>query len=114
MLVKYTSAFIFMPGGLGTLDELSEVLTLIQTQTIKPFPVLLYGHNYWQGFLDWLRDSCLGQGYIDEKDLTLLRTCDTLDEVIEAVTKWHDEHKLMGKTAVTGAASAVRRHQKRR
>ena len=94
MLVKYASAFIAMPGGLGTLDELTEVLTLIQTQTIKPFPVLLYDHHYWHGFLDWLKNTCLKQGFINEKDLALLRVCHTIDEVVDGVQTWHDQHKV--------------------
>jgi uncharacterized protein (TIGR00730 family) len=100
MLVKYASAFIFMPGGLGTLDEMSEVLTLIQTQTIKPFPVLLFDRHYWQGLLDWLKNTCLKHGYIDKEDLALLRVCDSLEEVTDAVKKWHDEHRLAGQQAV--------------
>jgi uncharacterized protein (TIGR00730 family) len=101
MLVKYTSAFIFMPGGLGTLDEMSEVLTLMQTQTIKPFPVLLYNRRYWQGFLEWLKNTVLEQGFISEEDLALLRLCDTLDQVTDAVRQWHDEHRLVGERAVS-------------
>jgi len=100
MLVKYTSAFICVPGGLGTLDEMTEVLTLIQTQTIKPFPVLLFGREYWQGLLDWLKNTCLKRGFISENDFALLRVCDTVEEVTEAVQKWHDEHRLAGKKAV--------------
>ncbi len=90
MLVKYTSAFIIMPGGLGTLDEMTEVLTLIQTQTIKPFPVLLFDRPYWQGFIDWLKNTCLKQRYINNDDLKLLRVCNTIEEVTEAVENWHE------------------------
>ncbi len=100
MLVKYATAFIITPGGLGTLDELTEVLTLIQTLTIKPFPVILLDGDYWQGFLDWLRASVLDDGYISTEDLGLLRLCNTADEVVEAVTKWHDHHELTGHSAV--------------
>jgi uncharacterized protein (TIGR00730 family) len=102
MLVKYASAFIIMPGGLGTLDEMTEVLTLIQTQTIKPFPILLYGRGYWQGFLDWLKDTSLKQGYINAKDFALLRVFDKIDDVIDAVQKWQEEHKMAGGTAIPG------------
>ncbi|HEU65792.1 MAG TPA: TIGR00730 family Rossman fold protein, partial [Chloroflexi bacterium] len=59
MLVKYAIAFVIMPGGLGTLDELTEVLTLMQTHKIKPFPVILFNSEFWQGFLDWLRAHVL-------------------------------------------------------
>ena len=85
MLVKYASAFIFMPGGLGTLDELTEVLTLMQTHKIKPFPVILVDSDYWKGLLDWMRNTVLAQGFISEEDLNLLRVCDTVDEVVDAV-----------------------------
>lgn len=101
MLVRYASAFVFMPGGLGTLDELSEVLTLIQTRKIKPFPAILVDSGYWQGFLDWLRNTSLAQGYISEEDLRLLRVCDTAEEVVEIVHKWHQKGELGGKRAVS-------------
>jgi uncharacterized protein (TIGR00730 family) len=101
MLVKYASAFIIMPGGLGTLDELTEVLTLMQTLKIKPFPVVLFDSVYWKGFLDWLRDSALSRGFISEEDFDLLRICDRFDEVIDAVRKWHVKHEIIGKKAVT-------------
>jgi uncharacterized protein (TIGR00730 family) len=102
MLVKYASAFIIMPGGLGTLDELTEVLTLMQTFKIKPFPIVLFDDNYWKGFLDWLRNKSLAKGYISEKDLNLLRVCQTPDEVAEAIQRWSDKRELAGKQAVTG------------
>jgi uncharacterized protein (TIGR00730 family) len=100
MLVKYASAFIIMPGGLGTLDELTEVLNLMQTYKIKPFPVVLYDLAYWQGLLDWLRDSILAKGYISGTDIGLLRVCDSPEEVIEAVSKWYQKHELIGRQAV--------------
>jgi len=100
MLVKYASAFVIMPGGLGTLDELTEVLNLIQSYKIKPFPVILYGGDYWQGFLDWLHGNSLAKGYISESDLSLLRICDSPDEVAEAIQLWYHKHKLAGKQAV--------------
>ena len=101
MLVKYASAFIFMPGGLGTLDELTEVLTLMQTHKIKPFPAILVDSAYWKGLLDWMRNTTLAQGFIAEEDLKLLRVCDTVDEVVEAVGMWQRKHELGGKKAVS-------------
>lgn len=100
MLVKYASAFVVMPGGLGTLDELSEVLTLMQTDKIKPFPVVLYDGRYWSGLLQWLRNDTLTRGYISPEDLNLLRVCDSPDEVVETVQRWHDNHELAGKQAL--------------
>lgn len=100
MLVKYAIAFVIMPGGLGTLDELTEVLTLMQTHKIKPFPVILFDRNYWKGFLDWLRNFTLAKGYISEEDLHLLRVCDDIDEVIEAVQRWFVKQEVTGRKAL--------------
>jgi len=101
MLVKYASAFIIMPGGLGTLDEVTELLTLMQTHKIRPFPVVLFNSEYWKGFLDWLRRSVLAQGFISEDDFDLLRVCERTDEVIEAVRRWYEKQEVVGKKAVT-------------
>ena len=100
LLVKYATAFIIMPGGLGTLDELTEVLTLMQTHKIKPFPVILFNSSYWKGFLEWLRTYTLAGGYISEEDLDLLRVCDDTDEVIEAVRKWYLNQEIAGRRAL--------------
>ena len=101
MLVKYATAFIIMPGGLGTMDELTEVLTLIQTKKIKPFPVILYDSQYWKGLLDWMRNPSLTLGYLSEEDVALLRICDTPDAVIEAVQSWYIRQEIVGKKAIT-------------
>ncbi len=100
MLVKYATAFVITPGGLGTLDELTEVLTLMQTLTIRPFPIILFDSSYWQGLLNWLKDPVLSQGYISQKDLNLLRLCDTPDEVVNAVGEWAQKHALGGREAI--------------
>jgi len=100
LLVKYATAFIIMPGGLGTLDELTEVLTLMQTHKIKPFPVILCNSDYWKGFLEWLRTCTLANEFISEEDLDLLRVCDNTDEVIEAVHRWFSKHEIAGRRAV--------------
>ena len=100
MLVKYATAFVIMPGGLGTLDELSEVLTLTQTHKIKPFPVILFDSSYWQGFLDWLRNTVLAQGCISEFDLSLLRLCDEPSEVVEIVQSWYLKQAIVGRQAI--------------
>lgn len=101
LLVKYATAFIIMPGGLGTLDEVTEVLTLIQTHKIKPFPVILFNSNYWAGFLEWLRTDTLANGYISEEDLHLLRVCDETEEVIEAVQTWYLKQEITGRQALS-------------
>ena len=100
MLVKYASAFIFVPGGLGTLDELGEVLTLMQTHKIKPFPAILVDSQYWQGLLEWLRNTMLARGFISDEDMQLLRVCDTVDEVVDAVNMWQRRRELGGRKAV--------------
>ena len=100
MLVKYATAFIIMPGGLGTLDELTEVLTLMQTHKIRPFPVLLFNGQYWKGLLDWLKSSVLVREFVSESDLNLLRVCDHIDEIVEAVQRWYIKQEIVGKKAL--------------
>jgi uncharacterized protein (TIGR00730 family) len=100
MLVKYASAFIIMPGGLGTLDELTEVLTLIQTQKIRPFPVILFSSEYWGSFLDWLKKTVLGHAHISEEDFELLRVFDSTAEAAGAVEKWYRAHEVVGQKAL--------------
>ncbi len=100
MLVKYATAFVIMPGGLGTLDELTEVLTLIQTQKIKPFPVILFDSEYWRGFLDWLKGTVLGAGAISEEDFELLRVFDSPDDVVNAVVTWYTKQEVTGRKAL--------------
>jgi uncharacterized protein (TIGR00730 family) len=100
MLVKYTTAFVIMPGGLGTLDELTEVLTLMQTFKIKPFPVILYDSQFWNGFLEWLQSAVLPRGYVSEEDFNLLRVFDEPDSVVEAVCEWYVKQQVVGKRAL--------------
>jgi len=80
MFVRYASAFIAAPGGFGTLDEIFEALTLVQTQKIDPFPVVFLGKDYWSGMIDWMRDKMLAGGKINPEDLELLVT-DDVDEI---------------------------------
>ncbi len=101
MLVKYATAFIIMPGGLGTLDELTEVLTLMQTEKIIPFPVILFDSKYWKGFLDWLHSETLARGFVAEQDFDLLRVCDTTDEVVQTVQQWYIKKEIGGRRAVS-------------
>ena len=85
MFVRYASAFVICPGGFGTLDELFEALTLIQTATIEHFPVILVGQAEWEGLLDWLRTTALADRRINEEDLSGLRTAATPAEVVQIV-----------------------------
>jgi uncharacterized protein (TIGR00730 family) len=87
MFVKYAVAYIILPGGFGTLDELLESITLIQTQKIKPFPVILVGSNYWKGFLDWIQEVVLKEGKISSSDLEILRLIDDPSEIVKAIKK---------------------------
>ncbi|MCR4394119.1 MAG: TIGR00730 family Rossman fold protein [Dehalococcoidales bacterium] len=100
MLVKYSTAFVIIPGGMGTLDELTEVLTLIQTRKIKPFPVVLFNSSYWQGFLDWLTTKSLANGYISEEDLKLLRLSDDPKEVADIIKSWYLRQIIIGRQAI--------------
>jgi uncharacterized protein (TIGR00730 family) len=101
MLVKYATAFVIMPGGLGTLDELTEVLTLMQTEKIKPFPVILFDSSYWNGFSQWLKDFTLARGFIDADDFELLRVCDEVDEVVDTVQQWYSKQEVVGRKALS-------------
>ncbi len=100
MLVKYAMAFIIMPGGLGTLDELTEVLTLMQTHKIKPFPIVLFDGKFWKGFLDWLHSTVLARGLVSEEDFNLLRVCDDPDTAIDVVQKWYIKQEIVGRKAL--------------
>ncbi len=82
MFVKYSQGFVVLPGGLGTLDELFEALTLVQTQKVTSFPIVLIGTSYWQGLLGWLRDTALAQGKISAADLDMMVLTDDVDEAV--------------------------------
>jgi len=90
MFVKYSMSYVVFPGGFGTLDEFFEALTLIQTQKIRPFPVILYGSKYWAGLIDWLKGQVLEIGCIDKKDLDLFHIVDTPEEVLPIIQKYYD------------------------
>ena len=85
MFVKYAEAFVIFPGGFGTLDELSEALTLIQTGKVRDFPVVLYDTRYWRGFLDWVRDTLLAEGKVSPEDLDLMELADTPEDVVRII-----------------------------
>jgi uncharacterized protein (TIGR00730 family) len=87
MFVKYAAAYIIMPGGFGTMDELFEAVTLIQTERIKPFPLILVGSDYWSGLIDWIKDNLLAEKRISPEDLEILQIMDEPDEIVKAVEK---------------------------
>ncbi len=85
IFVKYSVAYVVMPGGFGTLDELAEALTLIQTKRIRPFPVILMGRDYWQGLLAWFKDTLVPAGKISPEDLDLVRVMDDPAEAVRLI-----------------------------
>jgi uncharacterized protein (TIGR00730 family) len=87
MFVKYAVAYIILPGGFGTLDELSEAITLIQTHKIKPFPVILVGSKYWKGLIDWIKEVVLKEGKISATDLEILQLIDEPEEIVKVIKK---------------------------
>ncbi len=87
MFVKYAVAYIIMPGGFGTLDELFEALTLIQTRRIKSFPVILINSKYWKGLIDWINETLIREKHISKSDIDLLRVVDTPEEAVDIIKK---------------------------
>ena len=95
MFVKYSQGIVVMPGGFGTLDELFEAITLIQTKKIEKFPVILVGTHFWNGLLEWIKATLLEQfETISAKDLDLIHVVDTSDEVIAILNNFYTEYKL--------------------
>lgn len=93
MFVKYAKAFVIFPGGFGTLDELFESLTLVQTQRMEKFPIILYGSEYWKGLLDWIKNAVLKEGNIDTEDLSLYSIVDSPEDVIKQIKKYYSGKK---------------------
>lgn len=94
MFVKYAQAFVIFPGGFGTLDELFEALTLIQTRKVKNFPVILFDTNYWAGMMDWIRGTMLREGKISEEDFDLIYVTDSPEEVVAHVVSSQPKGRL--------------------
>lgn len=95
MFVKYAQGFIVLPGGFGTMDELFESLTLIQTQKIGRFPIVLVGKAYWSGLLDWIRNTmCDDAHYINPNDLNLISLVDTADEAVDVIERFYSKYLL--------------------
>ncbi|MGC4128605.1 MAG: TIGR00730 family Rossman fold protein [Bergeyella sp.] len=94
MFVKYSQGFIVMPGGFGTLDELSEAMTLIQTNKIAKFPIVLVGSEFWGGLLDWFKNTLLQSGMISKDDLDLYRVVDTAEEAVAHIKAFYDKYTI--------------------
>jgi uncharacterized protein (TIGR00730 family) len=114
MFVKYAEGFVVFPGGFGTLDELFEALTLIQTGKVRHFPVVLYGAGHWSGLLDWLNERLLAAGMVESEDLELFRVCDTpgdvvpfIRSVLQAKPTWPSDAGGAGLRQVDATASVA-------
>lgn len=94
MFVKYAQGFIVFPGGLGTLDEFFEAMTLIQTKKISAFPLVLIGKEYWKGLVDWIKDTLVKNGTISEEDVDLFSLTDDPDEAVDIVCDFYQKHTL--------------------
>lgn len=94
VFVKYSQGFIVMPGGFGTLDELTETITLIQTNKIGKFPIVLVGTKFWSGLLEWFKNTLLENGMINEEDLSLYRIVDTADEAVAHIKAFYDKYSV--------------------
>ncbi|MCS6819137.1 MAG: TIGR00730 family Rossman fold protein [Chitinophagales bacterium] len=96
MFIRYAQAVIYLPGGFGTMDELFEVLTLVQTRKIHPIPIILFGSAYWKGLIDWMRNTMLGEAKnINPEDLELFHVTDDEDEVVQIIEMHYTDQKLM-------------------
>ena len=103
MFVKYAQAFVILPGGFGTLDELFEALTLVQTRKVNQFPVILMGSAYWSPLLDWIRGTLAQGGYISPEDLDLIHVTDDVDEAVALIGAAYEERGGPPPPPATGA-----------
>ena len=94
MFMKYSQGFVVLPGGFGTLDELFEAITLIQTGKIARFPIVLVGHSYWSGLMDWVNTNMLKAGYINPGDLELYKVVDTDEEAASHIFKFYEKYVI--------------------
>ncbi|MBF0444202.1 MAG: TIGR00730 family Rossman fold protein [Magnetococcales bacterium] len=96
MFAKHADSIVIFPGGFGTMDELFEALTLVQTEKIKPFPIILYGSKYWQGLLDWCKNTVLAEGCLSQSDLDLIQVVDTPKEAVDIIVDFISKKKDVG------------------
>ncbi len=88
MFAKYSEAYVIMPGGMGTVDEFSDAMVLMQTQKMKTSPIIFYNKKYWSGFLDWIKDNMVAEGYLTEEELDIIYLADSPEEVLEITKKF--------------------------
>lgn len=93
MFIRYAQGYVFLPGGVGTLDELFEALTLIQTQKIRPFPIYMLGKSYWDGLIEWMKNTMLGHACISPEDLDLMHITDDPEEVANGIERHYQRHR---------------------
>lgn len=93
MFIRYAQGYVFLPGGVGTLDELFEALTLIQTKKIRPFPIYMMGKGYWDGLMDWIQSMMLGHACISPEDLDLINMTDDPEEVANGIERHYQRHR---------------------
>ncbi len=91
MFVKFASAYVVVPGGFGTMDELMEAMTLVQTQKIRRIPIILVQESYWRGLIDWMKDRMIGEGMIDAADMDLIKVIDEPRQVVEAIFNHYEK-----------------------
>ena len=94
MFLKYAQAFVVMPGGMGTLDELFEALTLIQTKKMDKFPIILVGSNFWKGIMNWMKETLVDEGMISKEDLNLISIVDDPQEVLKIIDNYYEDFML--------------------
>jgi uncharacterized protein (TIGR00730 family) len=94
MFVKYSQAFVVMPGGMGTLDELFEAITLIQTKKMDLFPIILVGTSFWSGLMNWIRETLVKEGTISEIDLELISVVDSPKEILQIIDQFYENYLL--------------------
>ena len=92
--MKYADAFVLFPGGFGTMDEMSEVLTLMQTQKIRRIPLILVGSSFWKGLLDWFQDQMVSKGLINQADMELMQILDEPDEIVQAIHDFYAAREI--------------------
>ena len=95
MFVRFASAYVILPGGFGTLDELSEVLTLVQTGKSRRIPIILVGGEFWRGLLDWMGDKLVGEGMIGEHDMELMQIIEEPEAIVEAIFRFYENRGFM-------------------
>ncbi len=94
MFIRYAQGYVFLPGGVGTMDELFEALTLIQTKKIHPFPIYMMGKSYWAGLMDWIKETMLGHACISPEDLDLIHITDDPEEVANGIERHYQKNRV--------------------